>query len=321
MDIYVFSDNKNVSKVFARLKKGHCISYYPLADLKKRLAAGGGGLVYIDAWGQTETSVRKLIQFVEKVDGYNFGVIDAKGSIKDPASLFFCGASDYLGRDLCSTGIDTRRLQGACEFRGAEIASFIEKEKNGARAYLLSGDSWDGIKSGNEYTFLFMFIELDNKAEIRKMSQDYASTILKQYHDYISGMVDQVNGRVWMWMDFGGLVLFPFNGRECPSVTTAFKLMLDNRIVSSEIFNLDIELSCRIALHVGNTVYKSRGNTGTIVSDSINSIFHLGQKFAPQGSLCLTREVYQYIPKGLGRWFIPAGEYEGREILKMVPLK
>ncbi|MBP7583491.1 MAG: hypothetical protein KBA61_05635, partial [Spirochaetes bacterium] len=36
--------------------------------------------------------------------------------------------------------------------------------------------------------------------------------------------------------------------------------------------------------HVGNTVYRVRGDTGSIISDSINSIFHLGQKYAPDSS-------------------------------------
>ncbi|HOO72856.1 MAG TPA: hypothetical protein PK926_13960 [Spirochaetota bacterium] len=321
MDIYIFSDNKNAGKYFAGIKKGFTISFYPFADFKKRLAAGGGGFIYLDAWNQTEAAMKKTMQTVNKIEGFNFGVIDAKGIFKDTALVFFEGASDYIGKELATSGLNAKRLQQALDFRSEEIACFLEKEKIKGGDYILSGDSWQGIKSGNEYTFLFMFIELDNKAEFKKMGHDYASVVLKKFHDHISDVVSSVNGKVWMWMDFGGLVLFPFDGKECSAIIPAFKLMLDNTITSSEIFNLDILLTYRIAMHVGNTVYRTRGDTGTIVSDSINSIFHLGQKFTAQGNFCITKEVFQYIPKGLGHCFTLAGDFEGREILKMIPLK
>ena len=240
---------------------------------------------------------------------------------RTPLPCFFRAPLIISGKTPFASGITVKRLQDALNFKGAEIEAFLEKEKTANRDFILSGSDWSGIKSGSEYTFLFMFIELDNKAEIRQMGQEYAARVLDQFHDYITEVVSPARGKVWMWMDFGGLILFPFNGKECEAVIPAFKLMLDNRFTSSEIFDLDIFLTYRIAMHVGNTVYKTRGDTGTIVSDSINSIFHIGQKFAGTGTFCLTGEVFQYIPKGLGHCFAPAGEFEGREIMKMIPLK
>ncbi len=321
MDIYVFSNNKNIGKCFASVKKGHSISYHAVSEVQKILEGGSGGFVYLDCWNQTEPAMKKLMQALQKKEGYNFGIIDAKGLYRDPALLFFSGASDYIGKDLCASGLTQKRLQEAVNFKSAEIEAFIEHEKAVSRMAALSGRDWSGVKSGSEYTFLFMFIELDNKAEIRQMGQEYATRVLDQFHDYITEVVTPVNGKVWMWMDFGGLVLFPFNGKECEAVIPAFKLMLDNRFTSSEIFNMDILLTYRIAMHIGSTVYKSRGDTGTIVSDSINSIFHLGQKFATPGTFCMSQDIFQYVPKGLGHCFMSAGDFEGREIMKMIPLK
>jgi hypothetical protein len=94
-------------------------------------------------------------------------------------------------------------------------------------------------------------------------------------------------------------------------------LMLNQRLISAEEFCYDFLVSFRVALHIGNTVYQLRGDTGTIVSDSINSIFHLGQKFAEPGSLYLTEDVRPLLPAGLEKSFVSEGIYEGREILRM----
>jgi len=93
--------------------------------------------------------------------------------------------------------------------------------------------------------------------------------------------------------------------------------MLDRNIISAEDIGFNIPLSYRISLHIGNTVYKNRGDTGHIVSDTINSVFHIGQKYAGPGGFYVTQEIFPFIPKGLDAYFIPAGVFEGREIRRM----
>jgi hypothetical protein len=70
-------------------------------------------------------------------------------------------------------------------------------------------------------------------------------------------------------------------------------------------------------LHLGNTVYRSRGKTGTIVSDTINFLFHMGKQFSQRSHFYITAPVAPFIPDRLKKDFIPAGTFEGVKISKM----
>ena len=320
MNIYIFSDNKNIEKVFPALKKNSDLSLavHPSGDLKTKLKTiEKGAFIYLDISKFEEPERKRLLKLLQKQEFNNAGIIDPKGAIKDPVLLFFDGFSDYIGKDLFKSGISLKRLQMALSFNEIELPeeliSTIDKSN-----YILTDNSWKEIKAGKEYTFCFMFIELDNKKELRSI---YGSEQINQFVDifreHVQEKIEDINGRIWMWHDFGGLILFPFDGKNCNAIFTSLELILNRNIISAEIFDIDIFISYRIALHIGNTVYKKRGDTGKIVSDSINSIFHLGQKYAEPGALYLTKDVSEYIPKNLMKLFIPAGDYEGREIIRM----
>jgi hypothetical protein len=69
------------------------------------------------------------------------------------------------------------------------------------------------------------------------------------------------------------------------------------------------------ALHYGVINYKQPGKTGTIISDAVNFIFHLGAKKAEPGRLTISGDLPDVtVPENLKDLFIPAGEYEGRKI-------
>ncbi|MBA7474410.1 MAG: hypothetical protein GH155_05505 [Spirochaeta sp.] len=75
-------------------------------------------------------------------------------------------------------------------------------------------------------------------------------------------------------------------------------------------------ISMRIVLHAGNLVYVKE-NTGQVISDTLNSLFHLGQKYAAEGNLYITEEVFQYLPVRLKDYFVPADDFDGRKIMRM----
>jgi hypothetical protein len=83
------------------------------------------------------------------------------------------------------------------------------------------------------------------------------------------------------------------------------------------MYDFDIIPSYRVALHIGATTYHTRGQTGRIVSDSVNTIFHLGRKFTRPGHFCMTETAVPYIPAGIRQYFVPAGRFEGHEITRM----
>lgn len=322
MNIVIFADGKPVQTAFQKIEKNklYTVSFFPLGELKKQVKKIPlRSLVYVDLGPMTEPEQKKTITFMEKLSDLMVGYIDSKGSVSDVASLFHRRGADYISKVILKNGIEVKRLKPVIEY-GETLLPEIEEEVITAaqKDYILSGESWKGVRSGKEYTFCFMFIEMDNQKELKhSFGAQNLEKVIKEFHDYIEKIISPINGKIWMWMDFGGLILLPFDGEKCDAILTSFKLMLNRGIFSVEDFDYDMVFSFRIALHIGNTIYETRGDTGEIVSDSINSIFHLGQKYAKSGNFYLTEDVKEFIPPGLEKSFLDDGTYEGREIIRM----
>jgi hypothetical protein len=323
MDIIIFSNGSGTEKMFSAVDKSKLfnVRICPVSELKKILKNDSPVFAYLDIRDMTDAEMKKHIAYLAGLKNTGCGIIDIQGRIADPAGLFFSGVSDYVSRELCSRGVTAARIRSAVMYGKKNGDGICSPGDGTAKKYILSGDGWGSVRAGYEYTFVFMFIELDRIEKIKKHGPDQAEKITVMFQNYLASVVEHLNGRIWIWTDFGGLVLFPFNGRECAAVVQAFKLMLNNRIINSETFRLDLLLTYRIVMDLGNTVYKKRGDTGTIVSDSINSIFHLGRQFAEEARFYVGRDLFRYVPKGLARCFISAGEFEGREVMRMLSLR
>jgi hypothetical protein len=318
MKIIIFSNTKNIEKSFAGLakNKSNLLQVSPSADLKKTVKKiPAGSLVYADLSSFSKAEAPQALKLLARLEGSSYAVIDPKGSVADVAELFHNGASDYITAPILKKGLTLKRLDEIMKFKKIEAPD--EKLKAFKKDYILSGSDWKKVQTGKEYTFCFMLIELDNKSELKGTGPEQFNRITGAFRQYIENFVAPLNGRIWMWMDFGGLVLFPFDGKKCDAIETAFKIMIDRKLMSAIIVQLDINLSYRIAVHIGNTEYKTKGQTGTIISDSINSVFHLGQKYTEPGCFCMTEDAFIMTPAGLMNMFVPAGTYEGRNILRM----
>ncbi|HOT46743.1 MAG TPA: hypothetical protein PLM53_18940 [Spirochaetota bacterium] len=318
MKIAVFSNTKNIEKSFAGAVKGkkHTLQVSPASELKKSSkSVPRGSLIYADLSSFKKTEVPQVIKLLAKLEGIPFGIMDPKGAVADVADLFHNGASDYLDAALLKKGVDQKRIDRILDFKNIEVVD--EKLTAAKKNYILSGPDWKNIKQGQEYTFYFLFIELDNKNALKGLAPELQSDITETFRRYVEETIAPMNGRIWMWMNFGGLVLFPYNGKQCDVIEAALRLMVNRKLMSAESIQLDINLSYRIAMHVGNTVYKSKGDTGSIVSDSINSVFHLGQKYTEPNNFFLTDDIFMLIPSRLMNYYVPAGEYEGRNIFRL----
>ena len=318
MDVYIFSNNKNIGKSFSGIEKSkeYSLQIVPSDKLKSTAkTAEGGSILYVDISSYQGPEIKKTLNFLSKLNGFIYGILDPRGVVKDVAELFHNGSSDYIGKDLAKGNISPKRLKTIVEFSGIEV---VEKTvKKVKKEYALSGTDWNNIKVGQEYSFCFMLIEIDNKKKLLSLGTKHAKETTDIFQEYVKQTVSPINGKIWMWMDFGGLIIFPFNGVKCDAILAASKLMINMKLMSAEHFNIEAMLSYRIALHIGNTVFQKRGDTGSIVSDSINSIFHLGQKFCKAGNFFMTDEIFEYTPNELKDCFTSAGQYEGRDIMKM----
>jgi len=321
MDIVVFSDSKTAGQYFTKVEKSkkYDLQLHPCAEFKNTVKkVRAGSFIYYDITNRSKEDIKKIMRQLDGLATIQYGIIDPRGVSQDIAEYFHKGASDYIGKLLLKEQLTDKRLQRVIDFgiekqqRGAG-----EEEKPEKPEYILSGKDWKDIKTGSEYTFVIMLIELDGSSRLKKYHRDQLDTLCKRFENYITYVTEPNNGRIWMSMDTAWLLLFPFNGRRCSPLLTCFRLMLDRNIISAEDIGFNIPLSYRISLHIGNTVYKNRGDTGHIVSDTINSVFHIGQKYAGPGGFYVTQEIFPFIPKGLDAYFIPAGVFEGREIRRM----
>ncbi len=322
MKITIFSDRKNISKPFEKLLKarGCSVKFSPVKDFSAAVKAfHAEDLFYLDISSVNETDRKKFYNLIYKTKNARIGIIDPDNSVADIAELFHNGIADYIGKGIFSTGITLKRIQKVYEYRPIDGGDPVcEKEDNRVRNYILSGNDWSQINPGKEYTFCFMFIELDNFSDMKKTAgAERARVITEAFHKFIAQYISPINGRIWMWMEHSGVILFPFDGKNCDAVLASFKLMLNRYLINMIDLTMDYFYSYHIVLHIGNTVYRERGETGTIVSDSINSIFHLGQKYAEDGNFYLTDEMEPYIPAGLCDYFVYSGEFEGRKLLRM----
>ncbi len=319
MQILVFSDNKGINKPFGKLIKSKDITvhFFSPSEIKKILKnTEHGSILYVDVSDMSTDERTKTMKYLAKLENYRYGIIDRKNVIHDIAELFHNNACDYMGKELLKEEIAPKRIKTIETYRDILLP---EEEQNPAISnYILSGNNWNAIKTGQEYTFCMMFIELDNqKGLMKSMGASHIEKTIASFRKYLEKYFSPLQGQIWMWMDFGGLILFPFNGEKCDAILASFRMILNRHIICIEDIDINTVLSFKIALNIGNTVYRKKGDTGNIISDSINSIFHLGQKYTPPGNFYLTREVFEYAPAGLKKMFLDAGEYEGREILRM----
>ncbi len=321
MDIYLFTANDAVRKCFKPISGSrlYTLHEHPPDELKARTAGAGEDVfVYLDIEGLTHPKQRAACRVLSE-RGVRYGIIDRTGSVDDIPLLFFNGASDYIGKTLARTGMTARRLRKTLGYSsGTPAERGAGTVRTADSGYIVSPEGWRSIRVGEEYTFCLMYIELDQPSGLRnKLSDVQFSTVMETFKKFVQTSVGPVGGKPWIWNDFGGLVLVPFDGGGFGVAVTCFRMILSRRIFCVEETRLDIPFSYRIALDIGNIVYKESGDTGTIVSDAINFIFHLGKKFVKPGNFCLTEEVFNMAPEGLRRSFRPCGSFEGKKIRRM----
>jgi hypothetical protein len=349
--IVLFSASTKVKGAFGPAAKGEfTLEIRPPSALPKALRnLSRDCFVYVDVSTRKEAEIDRIGRVLAKT-GLRHGFVDPGDSIRDIALLFQRGASDFIGSWILKKGIDSARFKRATDMwsvsslpprgstaSGAEIRKTKTKktravikpqerkdtgsmigsvERYGESAP--SAASWEQIEEGREYLFCLMYTELDNLPELRKsLGEKNILLTVKTFKEWVERSIAPYGGRLWIWKEFNGLALFPFDGSRCDAVVPCLRLMLANRIFSADLPSLSTALSYRIALHIGSTIYRRKGDTGEIVSDALNSVFHLGRKFLEPGNFTITKAVYEHIPECLKGCFLEAGAFEGAVIMRM----
>ncbi|MBN1696400.1 MAG: hypothetical protein JW881_02695 [Spirochaetales bacterium] len=322
MELLIFSDNTRLIKrleAFTRRSK-LTVTSFSVEVMKKKIPTQKKPIVvYLDISGLPE--YEKEIRYLSKGEGVFFGIIDTKGKVKDYGQLISDGAVDYIGKSALETAFTTKRFQKVIQYirqyrRDYDERKKPEQSKKKSR-YIISPQGWKGITSGREYAFSIMFIEFDGENEMeKKYGRKNLKRAITTFAKFIERNVTPFDGRIWIWSGVGGVVLFPFNGSDCLSVLCGFRIMLNKYIHDVEESLFPNFISFRIALHLGNLLYFTE-DTGEIISDTINSLFHLGRKFAEPDNFYVTDDVMTFTPEKIKRYFVPAGTYENRAIFRM----
>jgi class 3 adenylate cyclase len=284
-----------------------------------------GTLVYLDIAGLGKADRQKIISLIPENPDILFGVIDPGGTVTDIASLFHAGTVDYLGKKLQGLRLDRKRVSQVLSYADGgrmEEQAVIEEAPASKTAQLLSESSIDGwarIVPGKEYEFAILFVEVDGAEELKKRHEpDNLTVAMETFRAYVERIASQHGGKTWMWSQFGGLVLFPLKNGSSAAPLCGLRLMLFRIFYDVEESLLPGYISFHLALSIGTTVYRVR-DTGKIISESLNSVFHLGKKFTRPSQFFISAEALELVPERLKGLCVPVGSYEGRRVFRLIP--
>ena len=292
-------------------------------------------IAYIDISGFPAADLKKTLAQIKKVcKDTHWGIIDPKGYVKDIAELFYEGACDYLGPGLLksSKALDVKRFKDALQLhKGNDAAGSGSGSEANDRLYEGGGlfksgiklpaasafPGWKKMTTGKTMPFYLLYCSLQGKTALDSRLDDKTlNQIHKRFVSLLSEKMQKGDGLLWINTGRDCLFLFPPRAK---CVEAAMKACI-GMIVSAplyvlETFGISIPANFIFAIHYGSVTYKPPGKTGTIVSDAVNSIFHLGAKKSEPGRLTISGELPDAsVPAVLEDLFVPAGEYEGRKI-------
>jgi len=326
MSVFIFTKKQEALKpVFAKNAK------FLASELSKH-APEDGDITYVDISGLSGAEITKVIPIIKKAcKNTPWGIVDPKGQVSDPASLFFDGASDYVGHSFVKNAqsIDPKRLKEALSWR-KELAGTAKGELNtaGAEESLIpktgiklppanTFPGWKNMQVGKNMPFYLLYCCLQGKVQLdARFGEQVFAQIHQRFLNHLARIFQEGDGLAWMNSGKDCLFLFPPKAK-CGdgAIKTCIKLLVSAPLIMLETLNLDLSAGFVFALHYGPLSYSPPGHTGTVVSDAVNFIFHLGAKKAQAGRLTLSGELPDgTIPRALEDCFVSAGEYEGRRI-------
>ena len=173
------------------------------------------------------------------------------------------------------------------------------------------------MQAGKTMPFYLLYCSINGKFPLDERLESKAlAQIHKRFLSCLENNFYEGDGLLWMNTGKDCLFLIPPGAKY---IDSAVKACMDMTIsapqIALETLGVPFPVNFIFALHYGSVSYKPPGKTGTVVSDAVNFIFHLGAKRAEGGRLTVSGEIPdKSVPQSLHDCFIPAGEFEGRKI-------
>jgi hypothetical protein len=313
MSVFLFS-GKPVPALLGDKKTAAMIQVLPAAALGEH-SPGAGDISYVDISGLPEAELKKILTRLKKRCSHSaWGIIDPKGEAPDPAEFFFAGAADYIGPKAIKGGLTKKRFAAALAWRETQKSAAEEVQKEACRK--LPGGKfggWKSIRSGTRAFFFFLFVSFSGRTNLRsRLGEAAYSTVKNRLRDTLRQNLSDSQALLWMETESAYLFLLPPRA-SCgkAAVEASLRMILNSPLIGIEKLGLSVPAAFTFALHYGSTVYRAPGKTGTVVSDAVNYIFHLGAKHAEPGRLTISAEVSsEVIPESLEGLFVNAGNFE-----------
>jgi hypothetical protein len=314
------------------LSKAIEVKLIPLAELK-HLKPLPGDTIYMDVRGLDDGARKKAMALLKKrCAGVAWGIIDAEGSIQDPSWLFFAGASDYLGRGVPISEITKARIKAVQEYfsgRGGTCAAArfdtslavppVSSAIAGCASPKLEFPGWKAVRTGAIYPFYFLYISVSAQMNLKtRLGEAGYAAFRDRLRVQIQLNLAEAEPLLWMETDSSSLYLIPSKAANFRALVIAcLRMLLWAPLIGYEKFGFPFPITFSFALHHGQTEFAPPGKTGTIVSDAVNFIYHLGVKRAEPGRLTISVDTSESaIPGTMSDLFSSTGSFEGRNLVQ-----
>ena len=314
-----------------------------LSELK-HLKPAPEDITYLDIAGLDVGGRKKAIKALNKLCSASaWGIIDREGAIDDPAQLFFAGASDYLGKGVPVSQISRARMKAIQSYAsGRTLAGsspgLAASANAGSGADANPGKSslnistgiapadrnvefpgWKAVRAGVVYPFFFLYVSVSAQMNLKtRLGETGYVSFRDRLRIKVQQTLAEADPLLWMETDSTSLYLIPsrlLNARA--TVVACLRMLLWAPLIGYEKFGLPFPITFTFAMHHGRTEFAAPGKTGTIVSDAVNFIYHLGTKRAEPGCLTVSADVSRgIIPDTMLDLFVDGGTFEGRALVQ-----
>jgi hypothetical protein len=329
MNVFVFSKNTALKPVFPKTAE--------FLDIKMLSAHSpeNGDMTYLNVLGLSDDELKKALVLLKKnCKDKPWGIIDPKDTIKDIADLFFKGACDYLGSGILKLqpSVDLKRIKEAVQWHKKMETAVVETDNGKSplaaseTSFLNSGiklpsektfPGWKKMQTGQEMPFYLLYCSLQGKIPLDTRLNDKAiAQVHKRFLDFLEDTFIESDGLLWMNSGKDCLFLIPPKAKCIEAaIKASIGMIISAPLIVLETLDINVQSNFIFALHYGSLAYKPPGKTGTVVSDAINFIFHLGTKKAMPGRLTVSGELPdKTISPLLEDCFCSAGSFENCKI-------
>ncbi len=312
--LYIFSD----SKVKFRISKSIEVERLPIKLLAKHKPSYKD-LVYVDISSLAKASQTRNIKKLQTLSKKTYcGIIDPNNDLADPASIFFKGLHDYIGKDLSKEIITEKRIKAVKDFADSSKICPIEKPNTHKGGPALTFPGWNKIRKGSIYNFCFLYVRIESDVDMKaRLGNNAYRKCIERLNQSLQQYFVEADPHLWVETESGIVYLLPPKKANVQNaVQSALRMLASAPIIAYEKLKLPFSANFVFAMHVGASEYEPKGSTGKIISESLNFIYHLGTNKSSKGRITVSQETYDiFQTASLNDLFITRGSFEGHSLL------